>query len=110
MTASDASPGSHLNRCAWPQHLHERADGCQWSAIIPRAKVRFSREGPMTSRTEKLRRRQHRKDKKSRRAPHQGAEFAPSGDLLVVNPPGAAKMSEALHALVEPAWNRCQDE
>jgi hypothetical protein len=63
----------------------------------------------MASRTEKLRRRQHRKDKK-RGARGPGSELARSGNVLTVNPPGAAKMSEALHDLVEPEWNRCQDE
>jgi hypothetical protein len=64
----------------------------------------------MTSRAEKLRRRQHRKDKKRRRAQSPGSESAPFRDILVVDPPGAAKMSEALLALVEPEWNLCSDE
>jgi hypothetical protein len=64
----------------------------------------------MTSRAEKLRRRQQRKDKKRRRAPSLGSKIAPLRDILVVEPPGAAKMSEALWALVEPDWNLCSDE
>lgn len=64
----------------------------------------------MASRAEKLRRRQHRKEKKHRRAPGLGSKVAPSRGMLVVNPPGAAKMSEALMALVEPDWDLCQDE
>ena len=64
----------------------------------------------MVSRAQKLRRRQHRKEKKRQRAQERGSEFAQTGDILVVDPPGAAKMSEALSALVEPEWNCCQDE
>jgi hypothetical protein len=64
----------------------------------------------MTSRAEKLRRRQHRKHKKHRRAYSLGSEIAPFKDILVVDPPGAAKMSEALSALVEPEWHQCPDE
>ena len=64
----------------------------------------------MASRSEKLRRRQHRKEKKRQRAQERGSEFAQTGDILVVDPPGAAKMSEALWALVEPEWSSCPDE
>jgi hypothetical protein len=64
----------------------------------------------MASRTEKLRRRQHRKDKKRRRLPGTAPEFAGSGNFVVVNRPGAVKMSEALMTLVEPEWHRCPNE
>jgi hypothetical protein len=64
----------------------------------------------MASRTEKLRRRQHRKEKKRQRARKLGSEFAPPGGLVLVNPAGAFKMSEALIALVEPEWDTCADE
>jgi hypothetical protein len=62
----------------------------------------------MASRTEKLRRRQHRKDKK-RKAKSFGLEVARSEEMLV-NPRGAAKMSEALMDLVEPEWGGCADD
>jgi hypothetical protein len=32
------------------------------------------------------------------------------GTTLVVDPPGAAKMSEALIALIKPEWDHCRDE
>ena len=64
----------------------------------------------MASRAEKLRRRQHRKDKKHRPAQSLGSEIAPFRNIVVVDPPGAAKMSEALSALVEPEWHLCPDE
>jgi hypothetical protein len=64
----------------------------------------------MSSRAEKLRRRQHRKDKKHRQMRNPGAEPARPRDLIIFDPPGQAKMSEALHALVEPEWNECADE
>ena len=64
----------------------------------------------MASRTEKLRRRQHRKEKKRRRAQGHGSEMAPPEGMLVVDPPGGAKMSEALWALVMPEWDLCKDE
>src|SRR5262249_52787463 len=71
------------------------------------ARLRFPKEGRMTSRSDKLRRRQHRKDKKRRRARQSGPEF---GDMVVFEPLGMAKMSEALWALVEPAWDEVPDE
>jgi len=64
----------------------------------------------MASRSEKLRRRQHRKDKKHRQMRNPGTVSALPRDLVIVDPPGQAKMSEALHALVEPEWNECADE
>jgi len=63
----------------------------------------------MASRTEKLRRRQHRKDKKHRQIRNPGAERGRPRNLIVVDPPGQVKMSEALHALIEPEWNECAD-
>jgi hypothetical protein len=64
----------------------------------------------MASRAEKLRRRQHRKEKKRRRAQERETEFAPADDFLVVEPPGAVRMSEVLLELVEPEWSGYQDE
>ena len=64
----------------------------------------------MASRAEKLRRRQHRKQKKQQRLQGLGSQIAPSRDILVIDTPGAVKMSEALSALVEPEWDRCRDE
>lgn len=64
----------------------------------------------MASRTEKLRRRQHRKEKKRQRARQPGSYVAKPQDLLVFDPPGAIKMSEVLLALVEPEWEECADE
>ena len=37
------------------------------------------------------------------------SEFAQTGGRLIFNPPDAAKMSEALFALVEPEWDSCPD-
>jgi hypothetical protein len=51
-----------------------------------------------------------RKDKKRRRLPGTAPEFAGSGNFVVVNRPGAVKMSEALMTLVEPEWHRCPNE
>jgi hypothetical protein len=64
----------------------------------------------MTSRTEKLRRRQHRKDKKRRR-PSSGGPFAPvpGGPLLIRNPRGQAKMSAVLLDLLKPELDECAD-
>jgi hypothetical protein len=64
----------------------------------------------MATRTEKLRRRQHRKEKKRQRARGLGSDLARPGDMLVIDPPGAAKMSEALWALVQPECDLCADE
>ncbi len=66
----------------------------------------------MATRREKLRRRQHRKDKKRRpvQGPEQGPELARSGGVLVIDPPGEIKMSEVLHELVQPEWNDCPNE
>src|SRR5437016_3675386 len=64
----------------------------------------------MTSRTEKLRRRQHRKEKKHRRAGTVSSKLAPSTGRVMVEPPGAAKMSEVLLELVRPSMHACADE
>ncbi len=64
----------------------------------------------MASRAEKLRRRQHRKDKKRRQGGGPASDFDRAGSLVVVNPPGEAKMSEALWALVEPEVHRYAED
>jgi hypothetical protein len=64
----------------------------------------------MASRTEKLRRRQHRKDKKRQRESSQGLGFGRSGDMVVVDNPPGPKMSEALVAILEPEFRECADE
>jgi hypothetical protein len=70
-----------------------------------------SKEGQMASRSEKLRRRQHRKEKKRQRTHQSASEFGlPRRDTVIVNPPGAAKMSEVLWALVEPDLDTSADE
>ncbi len=63
----------------------------------------------MSSRSEKLRRRQRRKEKKQRRST---GLVPPLGgpDHLVVNLPGAVKMSEVILTLVEPEWDLCHDQ
>jgi len=63
----------------------------------------------MATRSEKLRRCQHRKEKKRPR-PNESEYFARPEDLLIVNPSGAVKMSEALLALVEPEMDECADD
>lgn len=64
----------------------------------------------MASRTEKLRRRQHRKDKKRQRASGNGSVSVGPGDLLVGNPTRQFKMSDALMAIIQPEWNGCEGE
>ncbi len=64
----------------------------------------------MSSRSEKLRRRQHRKDKKRQRAGGQASYSARPSDLFVVDSPDGIKMSEVLMALVEQEWEGCRDE
>src|SRR5579871_5715906 len=61
----------------------------------------------MSSRSYKRRQRQHRKDKKRRRARHPGPGL---GNFVVVEPPGMAKMSDALWALVEPDYDGSSDD
>ncbi len=39
-----------------------------------------------------------------------GEEAARPRDLIIVDPPGQAKMSDALHALVAPECSQCADE
>ena len=63
----------------------------------------------MATRAVKLRRRQHRKDKKSR--PARQAQPALSPDfLLIETPPGKVKMSEALLELLDFEWQQCEDD
>ena len=64
----------------------------------------------MANRAEKLRRRQRRKEKKVQRGPGSTSYVAPTGDLVVVNPRGQAKMSDVLTELVRPDWNTCANE
>lgn len=64
----------------------------------------------MATRAEKLRRRQHRKDKKRKSESPAGSWFARSKPTVVVNPRGQVKMSDVLHTLVEPEWHACKDE
>ena len=66
----------------------------------------------MASRSEKLRRRKNRKEKKQRRGwgPVAAPDYEQIGAPLVVNAPGAAKMSAALLELVEPEWDPYADE
>jgi hypothetical protein len=63
----------------------------------------------MATRAEKLRRRQHRKEKK-RSARAQLSELARAEFFVSDEPTSAGKMSEALLALVQPEWNICHDE
>lgn len=64
----------------------------------------------MSSRSEKLRRRQHRKDKKRKRASGLPSYVARPSDLRVVNSPDGIKMSEVLLDLVSPEWETCANE
>lgn len=67
----------------------------------------------MASRSEKLRRRQHRKDKKRRSGGviyQSTPETSSRGDLLVIDAPGQVMMSEVLIELIRPEWGACQDE
>jgi hypothetical protein len=63
----------------------------------------------MASRSEKLRRRQRRKEKK-RKPRWAPAEARDPGPAIVFNPRGEAKMSEALLALLEPELAQVADE
>ena len=64
----------------------------------------------MTSRADKLRRRQHRKEKKRRHSSHGGPPVLDLGSLRVIhNAPGQVKMSEVLMDLLEPELERCAD-
>jgi hypothetical protein len=65
----------------------------------------------MASRAEKLRRRQHRKDKNRRQALLREADpMAATTRVVVDAPSGAVKMSEVLWALVEPECSGDEDE
>jgi hypothetical protein len=65
----------------------------------------------MATRTEKLRRRQHRKEKRRRRFSGPVSEFTRSGDIqLIVDSPFAVKMSEVLISLIQPEWEGCANE
>ncbi len=61
----------------------------------------------MSSRSDKQHRRQHRKDKKRRRARHPEPGI---GNIFVVEPPGMGKMSGALWAVVEPDYDGSSDD
>src|SRR5438128_6850064 len=102
-----------------PSSVESRSTLAPWPAFcnlivedplthFPRCPSTFMEE-PMASRAEKVRRRQRRKDKK-RRGSFAGLEFAPSGPILVFDPPDKVKMSEVLSALLDPEWHECRDE
>lgn len=64
----------------------------------------------MSLRQEKLKRRQHRKDKKRRRANGLRGQFTRPEGTIIADPPGATKMSDVLMALIRPEWDLCEDE
>jgi len=64
----------------------------------------------MATRAEKVRRRQRRKEKKSKPGQGSASYLAPADTRLVINPPGEVKMSEVLMELIQPEWNTCNTE
>jgi hypothetical protein len=59
----------------------------------------------MASRSEKVLRRQRRKEKKRKGKWEVGAAPSRPEVAVVVSPPGATKMSEVLLELIQPEWN-----
>ncbi len=64
----------------------------------------------MATRAEKLRRRQHRKEKKLKHQDRSPSYVPPVEGRVVINPPGEVKMSEVLMELIQPEWNDCANE
>lgn len=64
----------------------------------------------MATRADKLRRRQHRKEKKRKHQDRSPSYVPPVEGRVVFNPPGEVKMSEVLMELIQPEWNDCANE